>query len=722
VVYSFRKAEADGTLVFEVGYSEKGKTTKVDEILKAVKQAGTKLSDETLDKACRVFEKQSEVDYFINKNARAFLQEQFDLWMYQYLFAGQNVWAAERLAELQALKAIAFKVIDFISQFEDELVKIWNKPKFVRNSHYIITLDKLMGSAVLAQVLAHPGLAAQVQEWRDLGMLGEDFRSEMLTETDLTGAPLYPKYRYLPLDTRYFPDLELNLLALFEDLDAALDGWVIHSENYQVLNTLLPKFRQKVKCVYIDPPYNTAASEIIYQNQYMHSSWLSLLDDRICISSEYMSSNAIICVAIDDFELVALRNLLSNSFGAENYLSTIAVRSNPHGRAMAAGFSQNHEYALFYGKSEKANVGRLPRDDRKQARYPNKDENGYFAWMNFRATGANSRRVDRPKLHYPVYVSGEGVVRIVSMEWSETDQKWEPTEKPYKDEVVVFPIDSENNERVWNLGWERAQNNTQDNLVGKNINGEWQIYRKYRPNEEGALPNTWWDDAKYSATESGTNVVKALLGGRENFSYPKSLYLVEDCLRASECSDNSITLDFFAGSGTTAHAVMNLNREDGGRRKYILVEMGEHFHTVILPRIKKVAFSSSWKAGQANDGQGLSQFVKYYDLEQYEDVLRRAHYADADLFDNPYETPYQRYIFMRDVKMLDALDMDAEHNTVHLHLERLYPDIDLAETLSQRRGKWIRRITPEYVEFQDGERLSLTDPDWQIVKPLIWWA
>ncbi|HQF64125.1 MAG TPA: hypothetical protein PLT26_16620 [Anaerolineaceae bacterium] len=112
VVYSFREINADGALVFVVGYSEKGKTTKVDEILKAVKQAGTKLSDETLDKACRVFEKQSEVDYFINKNARAFLQEQFDLWMYQYLFAGQNVWAAERLAELQALKAIAFKVVN----------------------------------------------------------------------------------------------------------------------------------------------------------------------------------------------------------------------------------------------------------------------------------------------------------------------------------------------------------------------------------------------------------------------------------------------------------------------------------------------------------------------------------------------------------------------------------------------------------------------------------
>ena len=114
-------------------------------------------------------------------------------------------------------------------------------------------------------------------------------------------------------------------------------------------------------------------------------------------------------------------------------------------------------------------------------------------------------------------------------------------------------------------------------------------------------------------------------------------------------------------------------------------------------------------------------FFKYFDLEQYEDVLRRAHYADADLFHNPYEDPYHSYVFLRDLKMLDSVEIDVEQNTVHFHPERLYPDIDLAETLSQRRGKWIKRITADYVEFQDGERMSLTDPDWQVIKPLVWW-
>jgi len=713
VVYSFRKAEADGTLVFEVGYSEKGKTTKVDEILKAVKQAGTKLSDETLDKACRVFEKQSEVDYFINKNARAFLQEQFDLWMCQYLFAGQNVWAAERLAELQALKAIAFKVIDFISQFEDELVKIWNKPKFVRNSHYIITLDKLMGCAVLAQVLAHPGLAAQVQEWRDLGMLGEDFRSEMLTETDLTGAPLYPKYRYLPLDTRYFPDLELNLLALFEDLDAALDGWVIHSENYQAINSLQPKFQEKIQCIHIDPPYNTTTSGFMYANTYLHSSWLTMMSNRVQMSTSLLTPDGSFLCHIDENEYERL-HLLFGYFSIPDAGTIVWDKRNPMNAGR--GIATQHEYIVFRSKQEtpvylhnKSILSML----QAAAEIINKNKHDiakaqkeYASWVD------NSTELSGGEKAYRFLDEQGRIYQSVSLRAPEprTDPKFfQPLIHPVTGKPCPVPLN----------GFSRTPETLQS-MVDRNeiIFG---IDETIQPRQKMFLTEGSKRQLSSVIQEARKGKAELLpLGLDFPYCHPTALY--EHLLGAVTSVHGDIIFDFFAGSGTTAHAVMNLNREDGGRRKYILVEMGDHFHTVILPRIKKIAFSNSWKGGQANGGQGLSQFVKYYDLEQYEDVLHRAHYADADLFDNPYETPYQRYIFLRDVKMLDALDMDAEQNTVHLHLERLYPDIDLAETLSQRRGKWIRRITPEYVEFQDGERLSLTDPDWQIVKPLIWWA
>jgi len=731
IVFSFREVAPDGALVFDTAYSVRGRITKIDQILRDLNKENIQLSDETLEKAFRVFDKQSEVDFFINKNARAFLEEQFDLWMYQYLFAEKNVWSAERMAQLQALKEIAYKVIGFISQFEDELVKIWNKPKFVRNSHYIITLDHLFKRGrndLLEALFAHERMNAQIQEWVDLGMLEEEIDPQellrQLTLTDLTNEPIHPKWHTLPIDTSHFPSLEINLLSIFKNIHEDLDGTLIHSENYQALYTLKNSLAGGVNAIYIDPPFNTAASEIIYQNEFKKSSWASLIYDRIFLSNEMLSNDGIICVAIDDFEHATIKLILNRVFNQENHLATVTVRSNPHGRAMAAGFSQNHEYGMFYQKSKQAEVGRLPRDERQKSRYPHSDEFGNFTWMNFRTTGANSRKVDRPKLFYPVYVSQNGDVRIADMVWNDKNQIWEPQNEPKTNEVVVYPLDSDNNERVWNLGWHRAQKSANKSLFGRYVGDEWQIYRKYRPNEEGALPNTWWDDAKYSATESGTNVIKSLFGNRGVFDYPKSIYLVEDSLRACNLQDYDTVLDYFAGSGTTAHAVMNLNREDGGSRKYILVEMGDHFSDVIIPRIKKIAFNSKWKDGKPifEEGEsGISQLVKYYELEQYEETLRKVRYQDADLFDDPNQDPYHAYVFLRDLKLLDSLELDQGSDQVHFYPERLYPDIDLAETLSHLRGKWIKRIAEEFVEFTDGEIMSLVDPDWETLKPMIWW-
>jgi len=721
VIFSYRNRQTDGTLVFDVTYSERGRTTREDDILKALKKEGCQVSDETLNKAFRVFEKQSEVDYFINKDARSFLREQFELWMYQYLFAGQNVWSSDRLAQLQALKSIALKVIDFISQFEDELVKIWNKPKFVRNSHYVITLDKLMGSDVLQKLLAHANFPQQLQEWHDLGMLPGDFTPAMLMETDLTGALLYQQYQHLPFDTKYFPDLELNILALFDDLDTALDGWLVHSENYQALISLLPKYNNKVDVVYIDPPYNTDSSEILYANNYKDSTWLTLIENRLSLTKHLLSKKGVLCATIDDFELSELRSLLDSIIPDGHFLGTISIRNNPAGRSTAKGFSISHEYALFVSKSNSPEIGRLERTEKQIARYGEIDENGKFEWVNFRKHGgANARRIARPKLFYPFFVS-KNAWRIPSMNWNESSKEWEANESPSEGEIILHPLASNGEERTWKWGHETVLSNTGEIQVRQDNQGKLGVYMKSRLKSSGMLPTTFWDKAKYSASDYGTNLLTKMFGRGQTFSFPKSVYAVEDCLRVANLSRYDISLDFFAGSGTTAHAVMNLNREDGGSRKYIMVEMGDHFHTVIIPRVKKVAYSDSWKNGKANGGTGMSHFVKYYSLEQYEEVLQKAHYVDADLFNNPYEDPYHAYVFLRDLKLLHAVEIDPAENKVHFHTERLYTDIDLAETLSHRRGKWIKRITAEYVEFQDGERMSLTDPDWQAIKPLIWW-
>jgi adenine-specific DNA-methyltransferase len=192
-------------------------------------------------------------------------------------------------------------------------------------------------------------------------------------------------------------------------------------------------------------------------------------------------------------------------------------------------------------------------------------------------------------------------------------------------------------------------------------------------------------------------------------------------LKSRNLDPTGLCLDFFAGSGTTGHAVINLNREDGGRRKYILVEMGQHFHSVILPRLKKVIYSDKWKDGRPNGGQGVSHFFKYYRLEQYEETLRRASYRESTLFNNPWQTPYASYVFLRDEKLLEAVTVDIEADTVKVDLAPLYRGIDLAETLSNLHGWPIKRIVEGVVEFENGRRVELADPPWELVKPLVWW-
>lgn len=239
LIFELNKILEDDTIVFDVQYSEKGTKTKQDDILKAIKKKGIAITEEQLERAFRVFEKQSEVDFFINKNAKAFLQEQFKLWSYQYFWEGAgtpltplqdgNAWSGERVNQLQILKDIAFKIIDFISQFEDELVKIWNKPKFVKNSNYVITLDRILPAChserseeslkLVEKIKKHKNIEEQIKEWQELGIVDENFKLDDIFTIDLTGKHLSGKYQHLPIDTKYFKDLELEILSQFEDLD-----------------------------------------------------------------------------------------------------------------------------------------------------------------------------------------------------------------------------------------------------------------------------------------------------------------------------------------------------------------------------------------------------------------------------------------------------------------------------------------------------------------------
>jgi hypothetical protein len=179
-------------------------------------------------------------------------------------------------------------------------------------------------------------------------------------------------------------------------------------------------------------------------------------------------------------------------------------------------------------------------------------------------------------------------------------------------------------------------------------------------------------------------------------------------------SRNDVVADAFIGSGTSVCVAQKSGR------KWLGIELGEHFDTKALVRMKKVL---------AGDQSGVSSsckwagggFFKYFALEQYEDALRRVRYDEADLFDDPNRDPYHQYVFLRDLKMLEALEVDTKKNVVKVDLSKLYNGIDIAETLSNLTGKWIKRITADSVEFDDGEVVDTKNLDWKRIKPLIWW-
>lgn len=727
IIYSLKDTRKDGAIVFSVAHSEKGRKTKVDDILKALKKNRIKLTEELLERALRVFEKQSEVDYFINKNAKAFLEEQFNLWLYQYVFSGESEWRETRIKQLQTLKDIASKIIAFISQFEDELVKIWNKPKFVLNSNYVITLDRMITPSplrgegkgegenlqMIEQILKHPNFKAQVQEWQQLGIVDETFKKTDVYFKDLTGTHLSEEYKHLPIDTKYFKDLELEILGLFDNLDEELDGRLIKSENYQALNTILPKFREKVKCIHIDPPYNTQTSGFLYKNQYQHSSWLTMMENRLRLAFSVMCRDGALVCHIDENEYENL-HLLCTHIGIPDSGTIVWDKKNPMlGRK---GIATQHEYILWCSWQEAPvylrpiNIHRILEKARTLIRkYGNVNEvarREFTTWI-----GSCDGLTGGERAYH--FIDDDGrVYQSVAMGAPEprTDPKFH---RPLIHFVTGKPCPVPSN------GWSRSPDTLME-LVEK---GEIIFGRDetVQPRRKVFLTDESRRQLSSVISDSGRGKKDVeTLGLDFAYCHPVSLY--EILIGAGAPHNDEIVIDFFAGSGTTGHAVINLNRrEDGGRRKYILVEMGDCFDTVLLPRIKKVVFSDKWKEGQAQAGQGIGHFMKYYQLEQYEDTLRRVKDDDSDLFDDPNQDPYNQYVFLRDLKLLEALDVDLKKNKVKVDLGKLYKGIDIAETLSNLTGKWIKRITPDSVEFADGEIVDLKNLDYKLIKPLIWW-
>ena len=623
-----------------------------------------------LEKYLTDYTAKNTADYFIHKNLGKFLNQELDFYIKNEVMNLDNIQEStdfshieQNLQTIKILKTVAKEIIAFLAQLEDFQKKLWLKKKFVAGCHYLITLDYL-NEAQIQAALDNP---KQTSRW------------QALFNVDTSGlnvVELCKNYPHLVVDTSLFePKFQADVLNNLHDLDEKTNGLLIHSDNFQALNLLQERYKEQVKCIYIDPPYNTSASEIIYKNGYKHSSWLSLIENRTEISKNLLSQNGIIEVAIDNMELRRLNLALDTVFGENNFIANISVEHNAKGIPQEY-ISATNEYFLIYAKNiehvETYNF-KLSVKELKE-KYPLVDEKGDYRELPLTRTGSEPLRGDRPFMFFPFLYKDEKLSILPDEErvclYDLSKNRFDDiylNELKSKYEIqgyeFILPQNSKGEFYRWKWGVESCkQGLINGELVYKNNT----VYNKNRV-DANVKPKSLWSDVKYDATSKGTRVLSNLFG-KKVFDYPKSIFLVEDAITVG-ANRNSQILDYFGGSGTTAHAVINLNREDNGNRKYILVEQGEYFDSVLKPRVQKVIFAKEWKDGkpQADNGVfgGVSQIVKVLKLESYEDTLNNLELRKPaqDLADMGLSETVQNDYLLH--YMLDVESRDSLLNTQH---------------------------------------------------------
>lgn len=616
---------------------------------------GIILYEEDLKKIFTIYKRQNEIDYFIHKDAEGFLKEQFDIYVYNWLFNDlETDFDAATVKRMQNIKKIAHKVIEYIARFEDELKAIWEKPKFVRNCNYVLTLDKLADNVdLIKKILDSPGWKNQVAEWQELNKEWTDnngdttkkewaefafannagFEKEIVVKSKLN-----EKYQYLPIDTKFFPELKYQILSCFADLDSTIDGTIIKTDNWQGLNSLKNKLKDIIDLVYIDPPFNTG-SDFKYKDSYQDSTWLSLILDRIIITHELLKKSGTFYFHIDYRANYLARILLDRVFGKNNILNEIIYGYRIQGIKRNA-YANKHDTIYAYTKANP--------DLNFHKFYPERERQIY-----------NKPFID---------------TQTISPDLSSLSQK---------------DRDAINNSLTTNRP-------LADKFKEKLFN---QYY------SETFVRDIWDHDRTKPLISGSSEYLK--------FQTQKSEGLLSRIIENST-DIGDVVLDYFSGSGTTISTAHKLGR------KWFAMEIGEHFYGTNIPRLKWTLIGNKIGISEDNTFNG-GGFFKYYELEQYEEVLARAKYQWQG---KEGENSVEHYSFLQDEKLLDAIEIDYQNKNAKVVFERLYPEVDIAETLSNVSGKHIKQIFEDKVVFEDGSEVvyaEMTFEKYPWIKPLIWW-
>ena len=403
--------------------------------------------------------------------------------------------------------------------------------------------------------------------------------------------------------------------SLFIDNGGQMN-FLIEGDNLASLQLLEKTHKGRIQMIYIDPPYNTGNKDFTYDDSkvdgldgFRHSKWLSFMDSRLRIAKKLLSSQGVIFISIDDNEMSTLKSLCDNIFGEQNFVANVIVKSNPRGSQSTKEIASVHEYILVYAKDvlSSAIIGHKLTDD-MQSEYSLSDENGAYRLLGLRQRGGFWRASERPKLFYPFYVNPTNAHLSLEEDSEHT--------------IAVYPYQPSTGEKgTWRWSREKVAVDG-DRLIAKTVKrGDdivWDIYQKDYMASGDTVRRTkaksLWDEKEMNY-QNAANELKELFG-TSPFTYAKPTYLIRRAMEMIDFSQNPYVFDFFAGSGTTGHAVMKLNAEDGGNRRFILCTNNENniCREVTYERIKRVI-----------DKEGYSASLKYFKVD-YIPVSERMYY------------------------------------------------------------------------------------------------
>ena len=710
-----------------------------DEFIQTLKEHEIPLDEAAIKKLFASYKKQNEIDFFIHKNARTFLKEQFDLWFYHYLYKDSEFqeWSVKSISHLQKIRNIALEIIGLIGDFEDELKAVWLKPKFVKAVDYVFSLDLILKHSVLgdksgsaspcslqrtpsashSQDLHNPnfssqslecqdsnktqsqnttlldsickdkGFESQIKEWQDLKLIDESFHTQNISENILNDE----KYKFLPIDTKHFSkEVKYKILSVFDDIESILNGELIKADNFQALNSLMPKYQNKVDLIYIDPPFNLGENASFdYKVNFKDSTWASLLDSRLELARDILNDKGSIFVRCDYNGNFIVRSLLNNVFGEDNFINEIVVSKSAKLTETIKKYHSGNDSLFFFSKSEEYifNVQGIKREERK--------------WRAMHLPGERWSPI--PNQYIDLFSKENLIFK---------NNKWMSKARIILGKEYLPP-----NGRHWAL--------SQETIFELEKQGGVRLIDdvpKTKESDTKKLTSNWTDWVGYSSD-----------WGFQTENHEKVLQRV--ILTGS--NQDSVVLDYHLGSGTTLAVAQKLGR------KWLGIEMGEHFYKVIIPRLKKVIAGFQSGISKECNYQGSGAF-RYYELESYEEALKECEYMLVDCqcenkagkeIDNNAEVIYLAKDYQKAQKIIDyrksrkLIKKLNKGETITLDMNGYRKEFDLFHTLANLQGLKIKRLfldsdNIESCEFDNGDIVSLDQIDlhtYPKLKNLIFW-